>query len=499
MAYISFGPWRPDTPDNDEGSCVEATNVVPAVGSFAPQPALSPFSTALDLRCRGALATASPQGAVQWFAGDALDLYTINTSTVDWTRVSRQPHAHPYSLSSDGQWSFAAYGDAVYAADFNDPIQVCTLGVGNTFNDLDDVAPRAANLAVVRNFLVASNTVDTDGPVPQRVRWSGLDQPLSWSIDSVTQADFNDLLGLGGTNQGVFPGLSAADAVVLQERAAWRMTYTGPPLVFQFDPIEGARGTPSPHSVVVVGGLAYYLGEDGFYVFDGAQSQPIGAGKIDRTFFADIDSIYFDRISAAADISRKLIFWAYPSKEAAGIPDKVLVYNWGTGEWSRLRIETEFVLQTLGFGYDLDHMDGFGTLEDFVVSFDANQWLGGVWGFSAFDSSHRLCHFSGPPLGVTLVTAENLMPDPRRHLVTQTWPIVECASATADIAISVGHRVRAADPVVWAPATHPNPVGFCPQRISDHYTRFRVSISAGASWSKALGVDVYTGVSTSRR
>lgn len=127
---LRFGPWQPDTPDNDDGSAVEATGVVPGYGgAYEPQSGLQTFSSSLSARCQGAFACKASDGSVYWFAGDRGDLFAL--SSITWSNVSV---VGGYSVSADGSWSFTQYGDAVYATDYNDAIQVYTLGAGGAFS-----------------------------------------------------------------------------------------------------------------------------------------------------------------------------------------------------------------------------------------------------------------------------------------------------------------------------------------------------------------------------
>src|SRR5690606_11281656 len=134
--------------------------------------------------------------------------------------------------------------------------------------------------------LIAANTSDTsDGPRPERVWWSKQGDPTSWptpgtSTARAAQSDFQDLVGDGGWCQGLVTGLQGADFVVFQERALWRAIYVGGDVIWQFDPVEGARGTPAPGSIVQSGGLCWFLGEEGFYEFNGVSARPIGADLV---------------------------------------------------------------------------------------------------------------------------------------------------------------------------------------------------------------------------
>lgn len=385
------------------------------------------------------------------------------------------------------------YGDTVFATNYVHKIQLFKLGTDDAFVEFGGDSPRARYLGVVKNCLVAIDTVDEiDGARPQRIRWSDVDEPTSWTIDSVSQADFQDLYGNGGYNKAVVSGLTQSDATVLQERAIWRMTYTGRrPFIFEFDQVEGARGTPAHGSVILVGGVVYYLGEDGFYSFDGAQSVPIGIGKVDNTFLADANPTYFHRMYSASDIERKLIYWSYVSNSAISTtPDKIIMYNWSTGEWSLVNVSTEVLWHTIGFGSTLEDLDAFGTLEEIPVSFDSRVWQGGTYNLSAFDADHTSAHFSAGNMAARITTREITWEDPTREFVTQAWPHVEVPAAYGSVSIAVGTRKRTADAPSYGIATHMNPAGFCPQRVADQYMRFQMSVSASIEWSNAVGIDV---------
>ena len=47
------------------------------------------------------------------------------------------------------------------------------------------------------------------------------------------------------------------------------------------------------------------IAEDGFYLWDYTVSTPIGHEIVDKTFLADVDTTYFDRVSAVADPDNK--------------------------------------------------------------------------------------------------------------------------------------------------------------------------------------------------
>ena len=175
----------------------------------------------------------------------------------------------------------------------------------------------------------------TDGEKPYRVRWSGIGDYDSWAVSANTQADFQDI-----SDMGAVTGLVGGEyATILMEKGIVRAQYVGSPLVFEFDKVQLQRGCKISGSVASVGRNVFYLSDDGFYVFDGQSSKPIGAEKINRFFLKRFQSNNSARMSAVVDPSRQIVVWSYPSVDSGdGSPDELIIYNYATDSWSTANI-----------------------------------------------------------------------------------------------------------------------------------------------------------------
>lgn len=467
MPLFTFGPWRPDLPDvaqlDDTGSLrlVEATNIVPGVGCYHPQPSTTVVTDSLTITCQGAFACTDRDGNVNWFAGTATDLKRISSNTSTWSTVGAG-----FGLSDEERWEFVRWGNQVFATSPTDDLQYITLEAGAAFAPVAGVPPRFRHLGIVKNFMVG---VGTD-LAPQRVQWSGIDNPQTWTVDATTMADFQDLLGPGGWNQGIITGLAGADAVIMQEHSVWRMMYVGLPLVFQFDPVESARGAIAAGSIVQSAGFAFYYSDDGFYQFDGTTSRPIGNGKVDEFFGVDSDDAYLNRVTAVADVDRSLVMWSYRSV-SANTPDRILVYNWQVGEWTLLEQTCELLWRSLR-----RHSTPYG-LPD----------------LSIFTTANRAATFTSTNLAARLTTAEYQLNPSGRILLTELHPILETGSPIT----YVQHRVNPTVTITTESAITINAYGFAPLRVDDRMVRFTQEIPA-STWDKWRGFKlVYT--STGRR
>jgi hypothetical protein len=283
-------------------------------------------------------------------------------------------------------------------------------------------------------------------------------------------------------------GLAGADVIIYQERNIWRGTYIGPPAVFSWTLIDGSRGTPAPGSLVTAGGLAYSIADDGFYACDGSQSVPIGQGKVDRAFWDDVDTSYLYRISTAVDPTNKLIYWAYPGPQnSSGTPNRIMVYHYGLNQFAKIDAQELEIMVTraLTTGYTLDELDPFGTLETLAFSLDSRAWTGGRLNLAAFDTSHNLDFFSGPPLAASMESTEaQINPNGLTH-IDRVWPMIDTDQAQ----ITIGKRNRLADAVTWGSATSmTSTTGSCPVRGTAMYHRARITVPAGVQWSHAQGI-----------
>ncbi len=456
--------------------------------SYGPVLDLVPTAAALDNRAQGTAFMRDVGGNVYGFAGDMRKLYRFFLHAL--TDVSK---AGGYTTGDQERWSFATFGQTMIATNFADPIQQYTIGSSSLFSDLSPDAPRARYAARVRDFIMVANTFDAiDGARPQRVWFPAIGDPTTWPtpgtiLAAQLQSDFQELSGEGNWNQGIVGGLSAADAAIFQERNIWRAQYVGPPAVFSFQVVESARGTPAPGSICSIGPAAFYLAHDGFYMFDGLQSVPIGQGKVDQYFWDNVDQNYLYRVSAAADPQNKLIYVAFPSlANSGGTPDTILCYHYGYQRWSNVTMTIELLAQSMTIGYTLEDLDAFGTLDTLPYSLDSLFWVGGKNNLAAFSSTHRLSTFTGATLQARIESTEVQLNKVGSAHVSRIWPIIDVSTATARL----GYRDKISDIVSWTNAASlTTTTGSAPLLATARYHRASITVPAGATWTHAQGIN----------
>lgn len=479
---LEYGEWLPDLPDFENPGATVAKNVIPAGNSYEPFLGASVYSNALTARCQGAVSTKDKDGTSLNFAGDISKLYKLASSA--YSDVSK---VGGYTTASDEQWFFTRFNDFLIASNFSDNIQTFTLSSSSVFADLAASAPRARYIATIRNFLVVGNTFDSvDGNVPHRVRWPGLDDPTSWTVSATTQADYQDLDASDGWVKQV---VSGDYGVIFQERAISRMDYAGSPVVWQFRPVERGRGALTS-AMVKKGNLIFYIGLDGFYVFDGNQSIPIGENKVNKYFLNDVDLSYLSNISACADFDKQVVYFAYPaSGNTGGRPNKIIMYNYSpnaTKRWAFAEVETEYIFISLSEGYTLDTLDTLSaSIDALPLSLDSRAYTGDNYILSGFNSDHKQVNYTGTALDAVLETTELQSKEGYFTEVMRIKPIYE---GSGTVTMQVGTRNVFSASTSFGSAISLNSSGECPTRANARYHRFRTNITGG--FTSAQGVEV---------
>jgi hypothetical protein len=278
-------------------------------------------------------------------------------------------------------------------------------------------------------------------------------------------------------------------AVILCENSIYRATYVGSPIIFQFDEVEPNRGCASQGSVTNIGNSIFYLSDEGFYMFNGNTSIPIGANKVDKYFWADIDQNYLYRITSVIDPINKIVFWSYPGTgSSSGTPNKIIAYNWQVQKWALIDQEAEIICKSMTEGYTIETIDALignpdtGAYAD--VSVDSRQFSGGKFILSCFDSAHKLANFTGASKTATIETAEAQLIDGMRALVSNVRPMYE-GEATVDV--SIGVRNTPNDSVTYSDTVSQNTEGECNLFSDGRYHRAKLTTSG--EFSHLYGVE----------
>lgn len=472
---IPFAEWLPDLPDFQNQGALVARNVIPHAQSYLPLADTQAASTALNLAALGSITLRDSDDVVEIFAADKNDLYRIDEGT--FNIVSK---AGGYDSQAQ-RWSMIRWGEKIIAATQNEPPQIFDLTTDTLFSDLAGSPPQGRHLAVVRDFVVIGNLEEGGTRIANKLAWSGINDETQWGFDAAAQSDSQILQGDGGFIQAIVGG---EYGVIIQDNSIWRMTYEGPPTVFQFDEVETGRGTTSPQSVVSLGNEIYYLGKDGFYMFDGNQSHNISANKVSKTFFNDLDNSYLEFVTAALDPINTIVVWSYHGAGNTGLPNKLIIYNWSTGRWSDAEVELEQLNVSRQQAYTLESLDNLSTsLDGLGPSLDSRFYKGGSILLSGFNSDHKLIVFTGAILPAEVQTGEVQLFEGRRALVQSLRPLVDGPATVA-----VCSRSRQQDPVIHSADLTVDAIGKADIFDNNRYHRFIMKTTGDFSHIQGINV-----------
>ena len=473
---IQFGEYRPDVEAVDANVLVDARNVRPLLNGYAPFPSLQGTTDPVPSRPFGASTVLKDDGS-EFFAGTSTKLY--NLTSTGWTDATRTTGGD-YSLPVGAFWNYEVFGTTFVAHHIGDDVQKFTLDSSSRFEALGGNPPRARYSMVVNNFLVLGSLVGNK----RKIRWSGLNDAEEWTI-GVNQSDEQEF-----PDGGPILGLSGGEiGYIFQRNAIRRMIYLpGDPRIFQIDVVERDRGILAAGSIARIGSVVYYLSQNGFFRFDGQQSVPIGAEKINELVLSDVSDTQLIRLRSSVDPVNNLVIWAYVSLSSSGeFLDKQIVYDWVLEKWSIRDEPITDLFRFISVGFSLEDLDSISaSLDTLPVSLDSPFWQGGKASLGGFTTDFRLGFFTGPNLEATLETSDFQPVDNGRGYISEITPIINAPTATVEI----GYRERKADAITWTTANGLELNGTVPAHVEGKYMRGRFKVAAGDIWDRAQGFEV---------
>jgi hypothetical protein len=306
--------------------------------------------------CRGGIFARNLDGSITVFAATATDLYELNNTDFSWTNVSKAGGPYTAVVNADN-WQFVQYNNVVFATQVNTILQKFTLGLDTAFSDQSFNPPlgppQASHIAIINGFVVLTGIISN----PSLVQWCDLNNPQEWN-PGVGQAD-NQQLPDGGVVHDIRGGDQYG--IIFQDASIRSMVYNpGSAVVFNILRISTQDGIFGQYSSVTAGDKIFFCSPQGFKKIEsGGYPTPIGKERIDRTFFADVDSSALQLFLAATDPTSTRVYWMYKSQSGSiGLADKILVYDWALDQWTIIIGQAlEFLMYLTKPGLTLEGLD----------------------------------------------------------------------------------------------------------------------------------------------
>ena len=483
---IEFGDLQADLPSYENSGALVVDNVLPLAKGYKSLAGFQALSgTGLSNPAVGLFTSFSATGSTN-YAGDATKLYQMDSSLVFQDKSKSGGYNNSTTENARDFWAFTQFGSNIIATNFADNIQKFEEGVDSAFSDL--IALKAKFIAVIRDFVVVGHTNESSVEYNQRVKWSGINDSSTWTPSQATQSGFQDIVGSHGNVQAIVGGESAG--VIFMEKAIYRMSYVGVPLVFQFDKIADNIGAFAPKSVASYGNMIFFLAQDGFYKLTGGQQlTPIGNGKVDNFFFDDLSS-NLDGITSAVDPNNSIVVWSYRGSGATGTTNnKLLIYNYAVDKWSTgSGQDLEFIASASQEAFTtLESLDVLGDLDNLPKSLDSYFYKEGIVGLAGFNSANKFGKFIANSLSATVDTTEFEGAKGKRSTLIECRPIVDGTSNTS-VTVTPITRQSQLDTTTTGTAVDTNDTGTCPLRSTSRYHRIRVSVTG--NFNTLSGVDI---------
>jgi hypothetical protein len=273
-------------------------------------------------------------GAYQINIGDTISYFDFGWGTGAWGRLTWGTPRDPSELNSR-VWQFDTYGEdvicqlvdgGIYLYDVSSPSARVTAIAG---------APTKSRYALVSTpdrHLICFGTETVIGSPstqdPMFVRFSN-QEDISVFTESATNTAGGQRLTDG--SQIVSALRSRGQILIFTNTSLHGMQYVGPPYTFGFQQLGANCGCVASHAAADVNGLAFWMGTEAFYVFDGTVKKlPC---TVQDYVFQDINLVQKDKFTIGVNSQFNEVTWWYCSASSDYI-DRYVTFNYLENVWS---------------------------------------------------------------------------------------------------------------------------------------------------------------------
>ena len=264
-----------------------------------------PNGTTISFTSTGALPTGLTVGTVYFVVASTGGTFSVST-TVNGTPITT-------SGSQSGLQFISAKGiNLADAGDADTPTVQNNLLVSDT-----------------SRFVLVFGTNDYGSTVlnPMLIRWSGQEDPYTWTPAITNQAGS---ITLSHGSEIITAIQTRQEIAVFTDTALYSMQYVGPPFVWSSQLLGDNISVAGPNAVALASGAIYWMGIDKFYMYDG-RIQTLNC-DLRRYVFQDFNSLQSQQVYASTNEGFNEIWWFYCSANSTEI-DRYVVYNYFERIW----------------------------------------------------------------------------------------------------------------------------------------------------------------------
>ena len=233
-------------------------------------------------------------------------------------------------------WQFDNYGEDVVCQLVNGTPYYWELSLGTSTRAVVLAGAPGKNtfalLSTPDRHLVCLGTETTLGDPtsqdPMFVRFSNQEDITSF-VESATNTAGGQRLSDGSTIRTAIR--SRGQILILTDSSLHGMQYIGPPYTFGFQQLSANCGCIGPHAAIDVNGVAFWMGTDAFYVFDGTVKKL--ACTVQDYVFKDMNQVQGTKNFVGLNSQFNEVTWWYSSYTSDFI-DRCVTYNYLENVWS---------------------------------------------------------------------------------------------------------------------------------------------------------------------
>lgn len=223
-------------------------------------------------------------------------------------------------------WSLDNYGEYLIACHYDDG-RLLEWQLGSGVNAAPIANAPTNNLGLVvteERFIFALGA----GGNPRKVQWCDFEDNTLWAPASTNQAGDIELTDSGQIMQGI---RTRGQTLILTDTSAHIARYSGPPFVYNFERVSTSCGAISRKAASDVDAGVFWMGQRGFFRFDGNAVQEIKCDVFDYVF-GDFNQAQQSKVWSFANGQFGEIWWFYCSGDSTEI-DRYVAYDYKEGHW----------------------------------------------------------------------------------------------------------------------------------------------------------------------
>ncbi len=164
---------------------------------------------------------------------------------------------------------------------------------------------------------------------PLLIRFSSQESLTDWASTATNTAGS---LRLGAGSEIVCAVETRQQTLVFTDTSLYALQYVGPPYTFGVNMISDGLTISSPNAAVAVQDRVFWMGANGFYVYDGAVSDLPCTLKNDIFSEFALDRSLLSRVSSGVNSAFSEVWWFYPTY-GSGDNARYVVYNYEQNIW----------------------------------------------------------------------------------------------------------------------------------------------------------------------